>query len=462
MKTMVVAVREYVSAVKTKGFIVGVILMPLLMGGGVLVQRLTQDIVDLTPKKFAVIDRTPDETLWPILKSAVDRRDKNGLTDPDTGKQVRPAFEAEEIKPPADAKALNALRLDLSNQIRDGKLLALVEFGPDTLSPKRVQPTATQAQSISKTDPYAALEAANDPQSLIYYSSNRPTYTELREFIQQAVQPRIVSARLNQSQTTIDAITELAGTLVVPRGLASRDPGGGVSFEPRKNDVVLIILPPIIVAVMLVVVLVGASPLTTNIVEEKQLRIAEVLLGSVSPFELMLGKLLGGVATSLTLGAIYIIGAFLIAAKVGVLGLLTPGLIAWFIVFTVIASLMFGAMFVVAGAAATNVKEAQALVTPMMLIVTLPLFLIGPLMNEPHGLVGITATFFPLSAPLVTMMRLATPPQIPWWQPAGAIVSSTLMTLLLVWIAGRVFRAGFLLVGRPASLRELITWIIRG
>ncbi|MGN6504492.1 MAG: ABC transporter permease [Tepidisphaeraceae bacterium] len=459
-KTMVVAIREYLSAVKTKGFVIGVILMPLLMGGGVIVQKFTQDIVDLRPKKCAVIDRTPDETLWPILEAAARKRNDAQLTDPATGRQIRPAFEFEHVDAPDDPKALDDLRLRLSNEIRQGKLLAMVEFGPDTLSPKRVQPSATQP--LNKSDPYAALEAANDRESLIYYSSNRPTYTELKDFIQQAVQPRIVAARLNQSQTTIDAITQLAGTLVVPRGLASESASGQVSFEPRKNDLVLIALPPIIVAVMLVVVLVGASPLTTNIVEEKQLRIAEVLLGSVSPFELMFGKLLGGVATSLTLGVIYVGGAFGIAYHFGVLGLLSPGLIAWFIVFTIIASLMFGALFVVAGAAATNVKEAQALVTPMMLIVTLPLFLVGPLMNEPHGTVGLAGTFFPLSAPLVTMMRLATPPQIAWWQPVLAIISSCGMTIVLVWIAGRVFRAGLLLVGPPAAMRELLTWIIRG
>jgi len=57
-KTMVVAIREYLSAVRTKGFVIGVILMPLLMGGGVIVQKFTQDIVDLRPKKCAVIDRS--------------------------------------------------------------------------------------------------------------------------------------------------------------------------------------------------------------------------------------------------------------------------------------------------------------------------------------------------------------------------------------------------------------------
>jgi ABC-2 type transport system permease protein len=268
--------------------------------------------------------------------------------------------------------------------------------------------------------------------------------------------------RTGQSEEALAQISRMHGTLVVPRGLASQTADGGISFEPRKNEIVMIVMPLVLIMLMLIIVLVGASPLTTNIIEEKQLRIAEVLVGSVSPFQLMMGKLLGGVATALTLGTIYILGAVTVAAKVGVLHLVTPALLVWFIIFTILAALMYGSLFVVAGAAATNIKEAQALVTPMMLIVVLPMFLVGPMINEPHGLVAKIGTFFPLSAPMVTIMRLGVPPAMPWWHPVVAAIESILMTLVLIWIAGRVFRAGFLLVGRPASFKELIGWIIKG
>lgn len=455
-KTLVIARREFMAAVKTKGFIVGVILMPLLMAGGIILQALTKDIVDLSTKKAVVIDRSPDQQLSALLLRATERRNKTI----DEQKQNKPKFEFTVI----DATDLDTARYKTSQQIRSGELVAMVEIGPDVLSPKRKEPSSTQpAISMDRTDPYATIEATNDPNSLVYYTTNRPTYTEMREFVQQTLQPRIVAARLNQSQVTIDAITQLAGSLVVPRGLAEKDATtGAITFEPRKNEIVIIVLPLVMVVLMFIVVLVGASPLTTNIIEEKQLRIAEVLLGSVTPFQLMMGKLLGGVATSLTLGVIYVTGAFIVAQRMGVLHLLSPSLIAWFVVFTIVASLMYGALFVVAGAAATNIKEAQALVTPMMLIVVLPMFLIGPILSDPHGMIAQAGTFFPLSAPLVTMMRLGIPPAPPWWHPIAAVILSGGMTVLLVWIAGRVFRAGFLLVGRPASVRELIGWILRG
>ncbi len=455
-KTLIIAIREYISAVKTKGFIIGVILMPILISGGALLEYLTRGIVDLDTKKAIVLDRTPNQAMYKVIQAAANLRNEQQIFDSKTRSQTKPRFEFELASP---AENLDTQRLELSNRIRKGDIFAVVEVGPDVLTPKtRAAPTTAPTE----TDAYAMIESINDPDSLVYYTSNRPTYTELREFVQKSIQPRIVSARLGQSQTSIEAITKLTGSLIVPRGLADRKPDGNVSFEPRKNEVVLIVMPVVMVILMMIVVLVGASPLTTNIIEEKQLRIGEVLLGSVSPFRLMLGKLLGGVATSLTLGVIYISGAVVLAYRMEVLHLVSISLIAWFVIFTIVASLMYGSLFVVAGAAATNIKEAQALVSPMMLIVVLPMFMIGPMMKEPHGLIAKTGTFFPLSSPLVTMFRLSVPPALPWWQPLIAIAGSIAMMAFLVWVAGRVFRAGFLLVGRPASFKELIGWILRG
>lgn len=442
-KVFVIAVREYLAAVKTKGFLVGLILMPLLMGGGVAVQSFTKGLEDPTPRTVAVLDRTPGETLWPALRDAAE----NPATQPGTARP--PLVNLERVAVPFDEAALQQMRIDLSNRVRRGELTGLLEIGPDALRPRVVSPATRPADGDLNDD-------------ALYYTTNRPALTDLREFLRRAVQARVLAARLGEPVETIERVTRTGGEILVPRGLARESADGRVDFEPRTNEVATLMLPVAMVVVMLMVVLVGASPLTTNIIEEKQLRIAEVLVGSVSPFGLMLGKLLGGVATSLTLGAIYVAGAGAVANQLGLLNVLSIGLLAWFIVFTVVASLMYGAMFVVAGAAATNVKEAQALMTPLMLIVVMPMFLVGPLMNEPHGTIGLAGTFIPFTAPLVTMMRLTAPPPIGWWQPALALLSSGLATVVLVWIAGRVFRAGFLLVGRPAKFRELIGWIIKG
>jgi ABC-2 type transport system permease protein len=447
-KAIVIAIREYLAAVKTKGFLVGLILMPLLMGGGVAMQAFTKGLDDPTPRSIAVLDRTPGEQLWPALRQAADAYNAAG----GRGLTAQPRYTVEHVPAPANDAALDAKRLELSNRVRSGALTSIVEIGPDALRPK---PTTLPASA-------PADEVGESAKDAVFYSTNRPALIELRDFVSRALQVPILAARLTQPRETIEAVNKFSRGVLASRGLARKTEAGEVTFESRSNETATLLLPVGMVVVMLMVVLVGASPLATNIIEEKQLRIAEVLVGSVTPFTLMLGKLLGSVATSLTLGAIYLGGAAMAANQAGVLAILSPMMVIWFALFTVVACLMYGAMFIIAGAAATNVKEAQALMTPMMLIVVMPMFLVGPLMNEPHGTIGLAGTIFPLTAPLVTMMRLTTPPPIGLWQPIVALLSSGLMTIALVWIAGRIFRAGFLLVGRPAKMGELLGWIVRG
>src|SRR5262249_8488211 len=156
--------------------------------------------------------------------------------------------------------------------------------------------------------------------------------------------------------------------------------------------------------------------------------IAEVLLGSVRPFELMMGKLAGSVAVSLTLAAIYAGGATVIAIQLNMTGYIHIALIVWFVLFMIIGAMMYGAMFVAVGAAVTNVKEAQSLIGPMTLITMFPIFLVQPMFQDPNGTLALIGTFFPFSAPMVTTARLAIPPGIPMWQAAGgAIVSIATM-----------------------------------
>ena len=99
-KTAVIAWREYLAAVRTKGFIIGIILMPLLMGGGLVLQGVTQNIVDLTPRVCEVLDRTPGEQLLPLLQKAADDYNVNRATDPATHQRVKPPMEFRRVPPP--------------------------------------------------------------------------------------------------------------------------------------------------------------------------------------------------------------------------------------------------------------------------------------------------------------------------------------------------------------------------
>src|SRR5262249_53686867 len=159
-----------------------------------------------------------------------------------------------------------------------------------------------------------------------------------------------------------------------------------------EEDKALSLLVPFgFLMLMFMVIMVGATPLMQGVVEEKMQRIAEVLLGSVSPFQLMMGKLLGTVGVSLTLVAVYLGGAYIFALKseaaqkYGFIEHLPVELIAWFVVFQVLAVILYGSLFIAIGAACTDMKETQSLIWPVMLLATMPMFVCFNVIREPNS-----------------------------------------------------------------------------
>src|SRR2546423_415748 len=127
-KTWVIAVREYTAAVRTKAFIIVLLIMPLLMGGSALLQMVFKNIRDTEDKHFAVIDRSGGK-LFELLQKETEKNNENAI-DPSTGKQTKPKFILEEARPEKDdEKSLALLRLKLSNRVRDGELMGFLEIG---------------------------------------------------------------------------------------------------------------------------------------------------------------------------------------------------------------------------------------------------------------------------------------------------------------------------------------------
>jgi ABC-type Na+ efflux pump permease subunit len=455
-KTFIIAAREYLAAVKTKSFIISLVLLPIMMSGGLIAQKLGQKFGDVTTKRIAIIDRSPGEVIYHAVEQSVQRRNTSGVFD-ESGKQVRAKFELENVAP-APAGDADPQRLQLSRRVRKGELLAFVEVGPDVL---KAPPAGVQTTTRS-SDEEDDSEAGNDP-GAIRYTTNRPTYRDFISLLEAASGPAVYERRLADAGFSYQGIKPLlARPRIVDRGLAEEREPGKITFEARGGQFAPFIVPLALLMLMFIVVIVGASPMTANVIEEKQLRIAEVLLGSVRPFELMMGKLLGGVAVALTLAAIYFGGAYYVAFTQGMAGYVTPGTILWFLFFTILGTLMYGSMFVAAGAAVTNIKEAQTMVMPVMLLIVLPISLVGQMIQDPSGTLAMIGSFFPFSAPMVMTARLAIPPGVPAWQALLAAAIALTTTMVLVWAAGRIFRVGILMQGQGANYAELARWIVRG
>jgi len=472
-KTLVIAQRDYFAAVKSKGFIIGLVLMPVMMFGSVIVSRLTKDIVDVTDKRVVVLDRTPDAAIYSVLSAASEKRNTDEIFEKENRRQRAAKF-VFEIDQPADIndeRAVSKQREQLSEQIRKGEIFAFIEVGQDLFTPtETAPPTAADADEIQKAVARLDIDAVLDKQAklqgdnnIVRYYTNRPTYGDVKDFVQKVVTNVVIPRRMAGKKVDWDALAALAKPpLVSNQPLFFKESSGAVKQESKQGQFMSFILPLAMLLLMFIVVLIGASQLATNVVEEKQLRIAEVLLGSCRPFDLMMGKLLGGVGVALTLAAVYIIGAFIGAREFGISKYLTPSMIAWFVTFVVMAVFLYGGMFVAAGAAVTNIKEAQSLITPIMLVVMLPMFFFGQLINDPTGLIARVLTFFPFSSPMVTVMRLGVPPGLKLWECFLAAGITLVTTIAIVWAAGRIFRVGILMQGQPAKPAQIIKWIFSG
>jgi ABC-2 type transport system permease protein len=202
-------------------------------------------------------------------------------------------------------------------------------------------------------------------------------------------------------------------------GLISVDKKTGGMQDARQIGVAeTIIIPYIIVFLMFIMLMMSVVPLLTAVMEEKMNRIAEVLLGSVTPFQFMMGKIPGSIAVSLTASAVYVIGGIITAKQIGV-GNMIPYDI-------------------------------------------LPLFIMMPVIQEPLSSFSTTLSLFPPFIPLIMLLRMATPVSIPVWQPIAGLIGVIAFTVFSVWADGRIFRTCILMQGQKPKLGNLIKYIVRG
>jgi ABC-2 type transport system permease protein len=131
----------------------------------------------------------------------------------------------------------------------------------------------------------------------------------------------------------------------------------------------------------------------------------------------------------------------------------------YFLLCFVMAYFMVASMMAAVGSAVSDLREAQSLVGPVMMLLIIPLVLWAPIIENPNGLLATIMSFVPPASPFVLILRLtaATEP-IPLWQTLLALTWGFACAYGMVWIAARIFRVGVLMQGKPPTPRELLRW----
>jgi ABC-type Na+ efflux pump permease subunit len=203
----------------------------------------------------------------------------------------------------------------------------------------------------------------------------------------------------------------------------------------------------------------GGQALLTSTIEEKSSRVIEVLLSAVSPLELMAGKILGQMGVSLVALGLYVALGMAVLLSFALLGLINPWLLLYLIVFFVIAYLVLGSLMMAVGAAVNEMREANSLMTPIILVMVLPLMLATPISQDPNSTFSVVMSLVPPVNSFAMLLRLASSTPPPSWQVWASIAIGLASVYAALWFAAQVFRIGLLMYGKPPNLATLIRWV---
>lgn len=442
-KIYVIAQREFLASVKTKAFVLTILLMPILMSLSLGLQLLFKSIDDAKEKRYAIIDHSPEQRLGKALQgesSKLATRWRSAADDEGGDKIIL------ELIPAAESKdELAQQRYDLSQRIEKGDFEALIEIG-------------------SKVADVREPGKAADEDRIVRYQAKGAAAIQLRLSIEAILNQIVQKERFQKAGLTPLAIEQAQQPLIVKnKALTQKDAKTGAFVDGAdETQIINMVLPAILVVMMFMIIMIGAAPAMQGVIEEKGLRIAEVLLGSVTPFQLMAGKLLGLIGVSLTMAGVYLGGGFFLAAYFGFADLLPASLALWFVPMLILALLIFGSLFIAIGAAASDVKDTQTLLMPIMMIACLPLFALGPIIQEPNGPIARFCSFFPFATPMLLVARQSVPPGVPLWEMLAGIALVLATSFICVWAAGRIFRIGILSQGKTPRFVDLFRWIVNG
>ncbi|MEE9297105.1 MAG: ABC transporter permease, partial [Phycisphaerae bacterium] len=290
-----------------------------------------------------------------------------------------------------------------------------------------------------------------------------PMYRDFVNWLHRQINGSIRAWRVAEASLpgeTVDWAT--APVPISERPLFSRTAAGALVAGKANDHYINIAAGMGLAFLMFLVILIGAIPLTYSVLEEKMQRSAEVLLGSITPFQFMMGKILGMVGVSLSIMTIYIVLGFLAASAYGYGHTLPRHLIYWFVLYQAGSILMFGSLFAAIGAACNDMKDAQNLMAPASIIACIPLFVIRPVMMEPNSTFSTLVSFFPPATPVLMLLRQGLPAPVPFWQPVLGLILVLATALLCVALAARVFSVGILMQGKGANIREILQWAFYG
>ena len=435
-KILAVIRREFIERVRTRAFIIGTLIVPLMTFGFAYLPQLLLKR-DTRPRSLVLLDGASGST-GDSVESAL-RRVTLG-----TGATVRSRY--------------NLVRLRTGAEV-------------DRLRDSLIQRVGVDSLGTPGLDGVLVItDRGVEDGKVSYYGTNVASFSDMRS-LERAISPVLRGERLERRGADSDMIAAAAVELDLQTNKVSK---GRLTGESGESSFWLAYITSFVMYFSLImygIQVMGA------VLEEKSNRIVEVLISSITPFQLLMGKVIGVAGAGLLQLAIWGGASFYVTSAIASrnaggleqvavdgtrqsmsLPAVSVDLVVVVLIFFLLGFLLYSALYAAVGAMCSSQQETQQAAQPVTILLALGFIAMFTLINDPSSSMAKILSFIPFFSPLVIPVRYALSP-LPMAEVAGAVAATLLGVIVIVWMAGRIYRVGILSYGKKPSFRELWAWV---
>jgi ABC-2 type transport system permease protein len=407
--------REYLTRVKTKGFWISTALFPILSLAFVFLPRILAERTRSSPEPIRVVDSVGD--FYPVLQFVMSG-------DPKTDTLVE--------NHPIGGRGLEEIARQLNTDAEQGRIQGY----------------------------FIVDEAAIRDNRLVYFARN-PSSAVASEYIRGVMRDAMTRYRLLRlgiSGPAVDAAVERADFDIRKATNDARKQASGITAFFMSFAFAMFIY---------FTLLMYGVYILRGVLEEKSNRIVEIIVSSVKPFDLMMGKILGIGAVGLSQIAIWTLfglalAAPQVAAAFSIAGPLLPPIstatLVFFPVYFILGYFLFATVYAGIGSMFNSDEDAQQMVSVATMLLVIPMMFLLPVIKNPSGGLATGLSLFPFFSPILMYLRI-TIQQPPAWQIALSLAIMIGTILLMVWLVSKIYRVGILMYGKKPTIPEIVRWL---
>lgn len=411
--------REYLSRIRTKAFWIGTALFPILTAALAIVPGLLAARSKVSPAPVAVVDMVGD--FYPTLQASVKANTSSVRSSPELQLE------------PVNGRSEEQIRRELNERAEsEGGIQGYVVVTPESL----------------------------EKGSFVLFARN-PTALMDADGLIRGLRESVVRYRLTRLGVSSEEVDQAVRRIELDVRKATNDP------RKEQSGLGSLLMSVGLVFFIYVALIIYGMYVLQGVLEEKSSRVVEVIVSSVRPFELMLGKLLGIGALGLTQIGIWLLSAVVLTAP-GLLAAMSiaqgtvsppePRVLAFFAIYFVLGFFLFATLYAGIGAMFNSMEDAQQVAGIANLLIIAPMLFLAPVLKNPNGTLAVVLSLVPFFAPVLMFLRIAIE-MPPLWQIALSLGIMVASILLMTWLVSKIYRVGILMYGKKPTLPEVMKWL---